>query len=1095
MAALTTLLAEIGAGHTPWKIACRVVSTSNITLSGLQTIDAVALAEGDRVLVAGQTDPKQNGIYLASANTWTRAPDMARSSYAMLGTTVRVLDGATNGGSSWAITSPISGAIRIGVSELAFRVVASGESGATPRNRDTVTNNDAAYTTTAGSTWATREAKTQSGAGTPKAITVAAPADATRSGHKHVARTIPGRVREYLINPDGSFISWLTMDGPVNMTWRADLGAGGRWVADRVYASRQVYRPEDYAVAGPVGIGNATYDDAAWNALRDDFETLDGAQLALLDSQAVIELFGRYETATGWVLRSHWGYSDVVIKGASSGVGNASLQMSALRYTGPSIVRGFNTTIAFNRTNRTLIRSAGSWVTDGVAVGMRILITRGSASNKRLHLPVASISTTTNPNDTLTLEDVDENPVAGFDTTAILPFTEGAVSCDWIQWVAGLELRGAHNTRVEDFAIWSKDNATGLGKMSCGLWISIKPDTTWNESASNNLIQRVGVSGMRNVPGVVGIAIGTPGGSPAIGSQCDTLRLRDCSVQVCIDYGVVSTFTVSGNVLTTAVAHGLVQDEPVRVYADVTGGSAGILPTALDSWTTYYVRYLTTTTLELSLTQGGAAVALSNTGSGNRRISRLLNGSCVRAMDGNNTKVLLVQDCKLTVAGRAVDYELASDGSAVRDCQFDTIGEVAVYLGAAGASVRDCQGERLAAAVWGPANSSPVLVESCSFNCLSNDNVWNIFRGNVSLHRVFAHNSRTDFTVTSVNAGADTISFVAANSTEAPCDNQRVVLRNDGGYHRLPGGVAQVQDYWLGDVTVSGATYTAKLYQASGPLYVVNISSSGSSTTYLCSEVGHKGFDAPAPGLHMTGCTLVNHGRFPRITGTNNNPLWSDGNSLSSAATALPRVYAKGNTASIAGQSTAMADIEPVGVFAYPFFYSDTTDMELLSVGPLVCIEMDWRKLATGSGAASRAAYFPRRCGIKAVWVEVVADDASAYGFGGGTISAATISVGYSGAGTLLPAFDVFAGSFGDNVERRGGFQSSEVGTLLKGADGERITYWPRDVGTTDRGWVTLGVSQLTVDLTLTGGAFSALTQGRLLVYMQLEVLPPGRAL
>lgn len=50
----------------------KLATLTNITLSGLQTIDGVALVAGDRVLVKDQTDKTQNGIWFASATAWTR---------------------------------------------------------------------------------------------------------------------------------------------------------------------------------------------------------------------------------------------------------------------------------------------------------------------------------------------------------------------------------------------------------------------------------------------------------------------------------------------------------------------------------------------------------------------------------------------------------------------------------------------------------------------------------------------------------------------------------------------------------------------------------------------------------------------------------------------------------------------------------------------------------------------------------------------------------------------------------------------------------------------------------------------------------------
>ena len=57
------------------KASCRAATTANITLSGNQTIDGVAVIAGDRVLVKNQSSAADNGIYVAAASTWSRAAD------------------------------------------------------------------------------------------------------------------------------------------------------------------------------------------------------------------------------------------------------------------------------------------------------------------------------------------------------------------------------------------------------------------------------------------------------------------------------------------------------------------------------------------------------------------------------------------------------------------------------------------------------------------------------------------------------------------------------------------------------------------------------------------------------------------------------------------------------------------------------------------------------------------------------------------------------------------------------------------------------------------------------------------------------------
>jgi hypothetical protein len=57
------------------KASVRVATTANITLSGTQTIDGIAVAVGNRVLVKNQTTGSANGIYVVASGAWSRSAD------------------------------------------------------------------------------------------------------------------------------------------------------------------------------------------------------------------------------------------------------------------------------------------------------------------------------------------------------------------------------------------------------------------------------------------------------------------------------------------------------------------------------------------------------------------------------------------------------------------------------------------------------------------------------------------------------------------------------------------------------------------------------------------------------------------------------------------------------------------------------------------------------------------------------------------------------------------------------------------------------------------------------------------------------------
>jgi len=70
---------EVQPSPGPWLSPCRLSTTSDgnldLTTQGLVALDGVTPSAGDRIAVTAQTDTTENGVYLASAGAWARAPD------------------------------------------------------------------------------------------------------------------------------------------------------------------------------------------------------------------------------------------------------------------------------------------------------------------------------------------------------------------------------------------------------------------------------------------------------------------------------------------------------------------------------------------------------------------------------------------------------------------------------------------------------------------------------------------------------------------------------------------------------------------------------------------------------------------------------------------------------------------------------------------------------------------------------------------------------------------------------------------------------------------------------------------------------------
>tara|TARA_R100001509_G_scaffold156850_1_gene120476 strand:- start:181 stop:1440 length:1260 start_codon:yes stop_codon:yes gene_type:complete len=100
------------------KEGVRVATTGNITLSGTQTIDGVAVSADERVLVKNQNTASENGLYLCKASSWVRTDDLAAGSDAS-SVFVFVDRGSVNADNGF-VCSTNKGSAVVGTNNLTF---------------------------------------------------------------------------------------------------------------------------------------------------------------------------------------------------------------------------------------------------------------------------------------------------------------------------------------------------------------------------------------------------------------------------------------------------------------------------------------------------------------------------------------------------------------------------------------------------------------------------------------------------------------------------------------------------------------------------------------------------------------------------------------------------------------------------------------------------------------------------------------------------------------------------------------------------------------------------------------------------------------
>lgn len=119
-----------------FKNSVMVCAPGSILLSGLQTIDGVAVPANKRVLAPFQTAAKDRGIWVTAAGAWTRATDADTSDEVTPGMLVAVEQGTFYGDSAWQLITDAP--VTLGVTPLTFEM-AWGRTGVTAGDYRSVT--------------------------------------------------------------------------------------------------------------------------------------------------------------------------------------------------------------------------------------------------------------------------------------------------------------------------------------------------------------------------------------------------------------------------------------------------------------------------------------------------------------------------------------------------------------------------------------------------------------------------------------------------------------------------------------------------------------------------------------------------------------------------------------------------------------------------------------------------------------------------------------------------------------------------------------------------------------------------------------------
>lgn len=134
----TTVVSASGGSVGRWKLIASlpsavegltadIVVTSNVaSLSGSITHDGITPPNGADILLSAQSAGTENGLWtINTSGAWTRSTRWDTSTDTRLATIVRIVRGTANGGSTWLLTSPITGTITPGTTSQTWTKIAN----------------------------------------------------------------------------------------------------------------------------------------------------------------------------------------------------------------------------------------------------------------------------------------------------------------------------------------------------------------------------------------------------------------------------------------------------------------------------------------------------------------------------------------------------------------------------------------------------------------------------------------------------------------------------------------------------------------------------------------------------------------------------------------------------------------------------------------------------------------------------------------------------------------------------------------------------------------------------------------------------------